>query len=630
VGGRFLYAGGSTVYFIAQWDGSGWSALGSGMNTWVSALAVSGSTLYAGGYFTTAGGNPANYIAQWNCTNSCTWSALGSGVDNDVSALAVSGYTLYVGGVFASAGGNYSPYVASVVSNPTLSPLTQTVNATAGTPITPTMAFTATNFVGTVSYAVLPSFPNVPNGLSLDPTTGIISGTPTNQSSVTYTVTATGSTSGSATATVVITVSAGSASQLVFTTSPQTTPAGTSSGTITVQLQDAYGNPVNAGAGGVPVTLSSNSVGSATFSPVPLTITSGSSSASFTYTDTAAGTPTLTAASTGLTSANQQETVTVGTASQLGITTQPVGGTSGSALATQPVIAVRDANGNTVTGSTASVTVTIGSGSGGTLGGTTTVSAVNGVANFSDLTLSGTAGTHYVLHFASGSLAAADSNAVIVSPAPVDCVVSDWGPYGACSASCGGGTQTRTRTITTPASNGGAACPALSQSQACNVQACQSQASGTAPGGSGPVNATIGAGGSFISTQFTTPNNPPAGQSFPYGVFGFTATTTQPSVTITLTYPQALPAGTKVWKNINGTWLDWTNSVTISGNTISYAITDGGAGDADGAVNGSITDPMGPADPATAIPLFSEWAQLLLGLMVMMLIGWHFHRERSY
>jgi len=70
--------------------------------------------------------------------------------------------------------------------------------------------------------------------------------------------------------------------------------------------------------------------------------------------------------------------------------------------------------------------------------------------------------------------------------------------------------------------------------------------------------------------------------------------------------------------------------VTISGNTISYAITDGGAGDADGAVNGSITYPMGPADPATAIPLFSEWAQLLLGLMVMMLIGWHFHRERSY
>jgi hypothetical protein len=32
----------------------------------------------------------------------------------------------------------------------------------------------------------------------------------------------------------------------------------------------------------------------------------------------------------------------------------------------------------------------------------------------------------------------------------------------------------------------------------------------------------------------------------------------------------------------------------------------------------------------TSIPSLSESTQLLLGLMVMMLIGWHFHRERSY
>ena len=36
------------------------------MNSSVSALAVSGSDLYAGGYFTTAGGSAANYIAKWN------------------------------------------------------------------------------------------------------------------------------------------------------------------------------------------------------------------------------------------------------------------------------------------------------------------------------------------------------------------------------------------------------------------------------------------------------------------------------------------------------------------------------------------------------------------------------------
>ena len=46
--------------------------------TAVYALAVSGSTLYAGGGFTTAGGSAANYIAQWNGSS---WSALGSGMN---------------------------------------------------------------------------------------------------------------------------------------------------------------------------------------------------------------------------------------------------------------------------------------------------------------------------------------------------------------------------------------------------------------------------------------------------------------------------------------------------------------------------------------------------------------------
>lgn len=58
-------------------------------------------------------------------------------------------------------------------------------------------------------------------------------------------------------------------------------------------------------------------------------------------------------------------------------------------------------------------------------------------------------------------------------PCPVDCVVSDWSEWGTCSATCGGGTQTRTRTVVTPAAFGGAPCPAMSEYQSCNTQPCE-------------------------------------------------------------------------------------------------------------------------------------------------------------
>src|SRR6185295_4283011 len=60
----FENAGGSVASGIAKWNGSSWSALGSGMNADVFALAVSGSDLYAGGLFATAGGKASTYIAR--------------------------------------------------------------------------------------------------------------------------------------------------------------------------------------------------------------------------------------------------------------------------------------------------------------------------------------------------------------------------------------------------------------------------------------------------------------------------------------------------------------------------------------------------------------------------------------
>jgi hypothetical protein len=113
-GGSFTTAGEVSANNIAQWNGSSWSAFGSGdfvlgMNEPVFSLAVSGTNLFVGGQFTTAGGVSANNIAQWNGSS---WSALGSGMNGAVSALVVSGTNLFAGGQFTTAGNKVSANIA--------------------------------------------------------------------------------------------------------------------------------------------------------------------------------------------------------------------------------------------------------------------------------------------------------------------------------------------------------------------------------------------------------------------------------------------------------------------------------------------------------------------------------------
>src|SRR5439155_17631468 len=119
-GGNFTMAGSSRVNYLAKWDGSSWSALGSGVGgsviPHVNALAVSGGDLYAGGLFTWAtnsGGASVTVsnIAKWS---GGAWTNLGSGftVNLGAYALAVSGNELYAGGSFQYAGGNAASAVA--------------------------------------------------------------------------------------------------------------------------------------------------------------------------------------------------------------------------------------------------------------------------------------------------------------------------------------------------------------------------------------------------------------------------------------------------------------------------------------------------------------------------------------
>ena len=85
--------------------------------------------------------------------------------------------------------------------NAEISPASQTISGTTGSAITNTSVFTFQNFGFAPAYSI--SQP-LPNGLSLNASTGVISGTPTSSlASTSYTVTATG---GSKTATSTITI----------------------------------------------------------------------------------------------------------------------------------------------------------------------------------------------------------------------------------------------------------------------------------------------------------------------------------------------------------------------------------------------------------------------------------------
>jgi hypothetical protein len=67
---------------------------------------------------------------------------------------------------------------------------------------------------------------------------------------------------------------------------------------------------------------------------------------------------------------------------------QPAGAVSGAAFTTQPTVVVRSAGGGAVTSPSVPVTASIATGP-GTLSGNTTVSAVNGVVNFTNLQITG-------------------------------------------------------------------------------------------------------------------------------------------------------------------------------------------------------------------------------------------------
>jgi hypothetical protein len=170
---------------------------------------------------------------------------------------------------------------------------------------------------------------------------------------------------------------------------------------------------LDAGGTGVPdinVTWAVTA-GGGTLSATGTTTDAGGSAQVALTLGTTPGTNTVTASVAGLAPIEFSSTAVVGPPATLSFLVQPSPVTAGVAIAPAVQVSVRDALGNTVTTSTASITVAITSGTGApgaVLGGTLTRAAVSGVASFDNLTID-KSGNGYTLAATTTGLTAATS-----------------------------------------------------------------------------------------------------------------------------------------------------------------------------------------------------------------------------
>ncbi len=187
----------------------------------------------------------------------------------------------------------------------------------------------------------------------------------------------------------------------------------------TVTLKDEYGNNLAStnslsGSYAVVAAIASSSnttgtpalsgttrrtttAGSATFSD--LNVTGGTGTVTLSFTPVLASDVTNASVATAQTTGSYN--VQAGDPSALTIATAPAGGRSGLAFTTQPVINIRDVGGNLVQtspGNQLAVTASLTGGT-GSLVGATTVNAVNSVATFTNLGISGLVSDTYEITF---------------------------------------------------------------------------------------------------------------------------------------------------------------------------------------------------------------------------------------
>ncbi len=338
------------------------------------------------------------------------------------------GYTLT-----ASTGG-FTTITSNAFSNAALgvpSKLAFTVqpsNVTAGSSIAPSVTVTVEDGAGNPVNSATNS---ITMAIGTNPSSGTLGGTLTvaavngvatfstlsiNNAGTAYTLSATAGGLTSATSNA-FNVTAGAAKALVFSVQPSTVTAGSAiSPSVTVSIHDALGNLVTTATNTVTVAIGTNPSGGTLGGTVAVAAVGGVATFSTLSINKAGNGYTLTANAATLTGTTSTAfNVTAGTASKLAFSVQPTNVTAGSAISPTITVSVEDSLGNVATTATNSITMAIGTNpSSGTLGGTVTVAAVNGVASFSTLNINNS-GTGYTLAASAGGLTGVTSTAFNVT-----------------------------------------------------------------------------------------------------------------------------------------------------------------------------------------------------------------------
>ena len=268
---------------------------------------------------------------------------------------------------------------------------------------------------------------NVSIGIGTNPGSGTLSGTTTvaavngvatftnlsiNNAGVGYTLnvgagTLTGATTNAFTITAV-----GAPAKLAFTTQPGNVASGATP-SLAVTIQDANGATVTSSNATVAISLSGGTAGALLGGITSRAAVSGVATFPGISIDKVGTGYKFAATSSGLSPAESNTfNVTPGAATKLAFVSQPTHSVVSTTMSPSVTVAIQDANNNTVTSQAATaISLTIGTCTGATIGGTTSVNSASGVATFSALTVGATQATGCTLSATATGLATANSSA---------------------------------------------------------------------------------------------------------------------------------------------------------------------------------------------------------------------------